>query len=65
MEETKKLAEEIASLAPPVVQGAKRVINVAMSYPLEMGLNYETITATSTRQDLTEGASSLLKKAKS
>lgn len=65
MEEARKLAEEIASLTPALVQGAKRAINVAMSYPLEIGLNYETSTAVNTRQDMKQGAGSLLKKAKS
>lgn len=65
MEEAMKLAEEIASSAPVLVQAAKRAISVAMSHPLEIGLNYETITATSTRQDVKQGAGYMLKKAKS
>lgn len=65
MEEARKLAEEIVSLSPDVIQGAKRAVNVSMSYPLEMGLNYESITSTSTRQDLQQGAASLLGKTKS
>jgi len=65
MEEVKKLAEEIASISPDLVQGAKRAVNVAMSYPLEIGLNYETLTAVNTRQDIKQGAGSLLGKTKS
>lgn len=64
MEEARKLAGEIASFTPALVQGAKRAVNVAMSYPLEIGLNYETITATSTRQNISQGAGSMLKKTK-
>jgi len=64
VEETGKLAKEIASVAPELIQGAKRAINVAMSYPLDMGLNYETITAVSTVQDLKKGADSLISKIK-
>lgn len=65
MEEAKKLAQEIASVAPPLIQGAKRAINVAMSYPLDIGLSYETILAVSTRQDIKQGSASLLEKSKS
>jgi len=65
MEEARKLAQEIAAIAPPLIQGAKRAINVAMSYPLDIGLSYEAITAVSTRQNIREGAASLLEKSKS
>ena len=65
MNEARKLAQEIAAIAPPLIQGAKRAINVAMSYPLDVGLSYETITAVSTRQNIQQGAASLLKKSKS
>jgi enoyl-CoA hydratase len=65
MAEARKLAQEIAAIAPPLIQGAKRAINVAMSYPLDMGLTYETITAVSTRQNIQQGAASLLEKSKS
>lgn len=64
MEEAKKLAQEIASIAPPLIQGAKRAINVAMSYPLDIGLSYETLNAVSTRQNIQQGAASLLEKSK-
>ncbi len=65
IEEAKKLAQEIASIAPPLIQGAKRSINVAMSYPLDIGLIYENLNAVSTRQNIQQGAASLLEKSKS
>jgi len=65
MEEAGKLAQEIAAIAPPLIQGAKRAINVAMSYPLDIGLSYETMTAVNTRQNIQEGAAGLLEKSKS
>ncbi len=65
MEEAKKLAQEIVAIAPPLIQGAKRAMNVAMSYPLDIGLNYETITAVNTRQNIQQGAAGLLEKSKS
>jgi enoyl-CoA hydratase len=65
MEEAGKLAQEIAAIAPPLIQGAKRAINMAVSHPLDVGLSYETITAVSTRQDIRQGAASLLEKSKS
>jgi enoyl-CoA hydratase len=65
MEEARKLAQEIAAIAPPLIQGAKKAINVAMSYPLDIGLSYETILAVSTRQDIKQGSASLLEKTKS
>jgi enoyl-CoA hydratase len=65
MEEAKKLAQEIVAIAPPLIQGAKRAINVAMSYPLDIGLTYETINAVTTRQNIEQGAAGLLEKSKS
>ncbi|UCH51066.1 MAG: enoyl-CoA hydratase/isomerase family protein [Chloroflexota bacterium] len=65
MEEANKLAQEMAVVAPPLMQGAKRAINMAMSYPLDIGLSYETILAVSTRQNIGQGAASLLEKSKS
>jgi enoyl-CoA hydratase len=65
IEEANKLAQEIAAIAPPLIQGAKRSINVAMSYPLDVGLIYETLNAVSTRQNIQQGAASLLEKSKS
>lgn len=45
MNEARKLAEQIAALSPAAVRAAKRALNVAMSYSLDIGLNYETATA--------------------
>ena len=42
MNEARKLAEEISGLAPNIVQGAKRAVNLAMSTPLDAGLRLET-----------------------
>ena len=65
MEEAKKLALEIANINPSLVQGAKRVLNAAMSYPLEMGIQYETANACYTRQDMRAGAADVMQKSKS
>jgi enoyl-CoA hydratase len=65
MEEANKMAQEIAAIAPPLIQGAKRAINVAVSYPLDIGLGYETMNAVSTRQNIQDGAADLLKKSRS
>jgi len=59
MSEARQLADEIASQPPAAVRGAKRAINVAMSHSLEVGLNYETVTAADvmgSAQQLREGA---------
>ena len=42
MLEARKLAEEIAKLDPPIVQGAKRATNLTLSTPLDVGLRMET-----------------------
>ncbi len=65
MEEARKLATEIAAMAPALIQGAKNAINVALSYPLDVGLDFETSTAVMTRQDLGKGAGARLKDVKS
>lgn len=62
--EARKLAGEIANVNPALAQGAKRVLNAAMSYPLEIGVHYENITVITTRQDMRQGAVTLLPKAK-
>jgi enoyl-CoA hydratase len=56
MEETMKMAGEIAGHNPVVVQAAKRACNVAMSYPLEIGLSYETITSAFTMNNAVPGS---------
>ena len=65
MEEAGKLAHKIAAIAPALVQGARRAINVAVSYPLDIGLSYEATTAITARQDIRQGSASLLEKSKS
>jgi enoyl-CoA hydratase/carnithine racemase len=42
MVEAKKLAEEIAKINPPLIQGAKRAVNLTTSTPLDVGLRMET-----------------------
>ena len=55
MEETFKMADEIAGYNPVVVQAAKRACNVAMSYPLEIGLSFETTSSAFTMNDTQHG----------
>lgn len=64
MEEAKKMAAEIAAVSPALIQGSKYAINVAMSYPMEIGLNFETSMAVMTRQDVSKGAGTRLKEIK-
>jgi enoyl-CoA hydratase len=40
--EAKKLAEELAKIAPRLIEGCKRATNMAMSVPLDWGLRLET-----------------------
>ncbi|MBE9501568.1 MAG: enoyl-CoA hydratase/isomerase family protein [Dehalococcoidia bacterium] len=47
MAEARKLAREIASCPPGVIQGAKSAANMAICQGLEMGLRYETAIAVS------------------
>jgi enoyl-CoA hydratase len=42
MIEAKKLAGELARISPPLIQGAKRAVNIATSTPLDVGLRMET-----------------------
>jgi len=59
MVEARKLAEEIASKDPAIVQAAKRAINAAMFTGLEIGLRYETalaLAALDERRTFTEAA---------
>jgi enoyl-CoA hydratase/carnithine racemase len=51
MEEALKMANEIAGYNPVVVQAAKRACNVAMSYPLEIGLSFETTSSAFTMNE--------------
>jgi enoyl-CoA hydratase len=45
MPEAYKMADRIAEYNPVVVQAAKRACNVAMSYPLDIGLDFESTTS--------------------
>jgi enoyl-CoA hydratase len=45
MPEAYKMADKIAKYNPVVVQAAKRACNVAMSYPLDIGLDFESTTS--------------------
>lgn len=42
MPEARKLAEELAGVPPRLMEGAKRMTNMAMSVPLDWGLRLET-----------------------
>lgn len=60
-----ELAEEIARNAPIAVQNAKRLINFALSHPVDEGLEYETRLSsafTLTANDLIRGMTSAFKK---
>ncbi len=56
MEEAMKMAGEMAGYNPVVVQAAKRACNVAMSYPLEIGLAFETTTSAFAIKDALPGS---------
>ena len=56
MEEAMKMAAQIAGYNPVVVQAAKRVCNVAMSYPLEIGLSFETTSSAFTMHNAAPGS---------
>jgi len=55
MEEALKMANEIAGYNPVVVQAAKRACNVAMNYPLDVGLMFETTSSAFTMNDTQHG----------
>jgi len=42
MVEANKLAQELAKINPPLVQGAKRAVNLTTATPLDVGLRVET-----------------------
>ena len=63
MEEAKKLAREISDNGAPVM-GCKRAINIAMNYPADVGLLYESATQQSYLQGFQQGANQMLKKVK-
>lgn len=55
MTEARKLAEEIASIEPRLIQGAKRAVNIASSTPLDVGLRMETDICLSSGSGVTMG----------
>jgi len=63
MEEAKKMAQEISDNGSPVM-GCKRAINIAMNYPMDVGLLFESATQQPYLQDFQEGASQMLHKIK-
>ncbi len=63
MEEAKKMAQEIANNGAPVV-GCKRAINIAVNYPADVGLLFESSTQQAYLEAFQQGAGKLLKKVK-
>jgi enoyl-CoA hydratase/carnithine racemase len=55
MIEAKKLAQEIATINPYLIQGAKRAVNIATSTPLDIGLRMETDICLSSGSGATMG----------
>jgi len=62
-EETQKLAEEIAKNGAPVL-GCKRAINIAVNYPADVGLLFESSTQQAYLEAFQQGAGNMLKKVK-
>jgi enoyl-CoA hydratase/carnithine racemase len=63
MEEARKLAQEISDNGSPVI-GCKRAINIAVNYPADVGLLFESATQQVYLQGFQQGARKLLKKVK-
>jgi enoyl-CoA hydratase/carnithine racemase len=63
MEEARKMAQEIADNGSPVI-GCKRAINIAMNYPADVGLLFESSTQQVYLQKFQQGAGEMLKKVK-
>jgi enoyl-CoA hydratase len=63
MVEAGKMAQEIADNGAPVL-GCKRAINVAVNYPADVGLLFESTTQQVYLQRFQQGAGQLLKKVK-
>jgi enoyl-CoA hydratase len=55
MIEAKKLAGEVAMINPPLIQGAKRAVNITTSTPLDVGLRMETDICLSSGSGATMG----------
>jgi len=63
MEEARKMAQEISDNGPPVM-GCKRAINIALNYPADVGLLFESAAQQAYLQGFQQGASQVLKKVK-
>ena len=63
MEEAQKLADEIAQNGAPVL-GCKRAINIAVNYPSDVGLLFESSTQQAYLEAFQQGAGNMLKKVK-
>lgn len=63
MEEAMKMAQEIANNGAPVI-GCKRAINIAVNYPADVGLLFESSTQQSYLEAFRQGAGKMLKKVK-
>jgi enoyl-CoA hydratase/carnithine racemase len=63
MEEARKMAQEISDNGSPVM-GCKRAINIALNYPADVGLLFESAAQQAYLQGFQHGASQVLKKVK-
>lgn len=63
MEEAQKLADEIAQNGAQVI-GCKRAINIAVNYPSDVGLLFESSTQQAYLEAFQQGAGNMLKKVK-
>jgi enoyl-CoA hydratase/carnithine racemase len=63
MEEAMKMAQEISDNGSPVI-GCKRSINIAVNYPADVGLLFESSTQQAYLREFQQGAGKLLKKVK-
>jgi enoyl-CoA hydratase/carnithine racemase len=63
MKEAQKMAREIANNGAPVI-GCKRAINIAVNYPADVGLLFESSTQQAYLEAFQQGAGKLLKKVK-
>ncbi len=63
MEEARKMAQEISAHRAAVI-GCKRAVNIAMNYPMDVGLLCETALQQPYLEAIREGASHMLQKVK-
>jgi enoyl-CoA hydratase/carnithine racemase len=62
-DEARKMAQEISDNGAPVI-GCKRAINIAMNYPADIGLLFESSTQQAYLQAFQQGAGKMLKNVK-